>query len=309
MRLDRRFWIVLVASLAWGLVVATVFYRLAGGVGRARASSAQKALVVAAQNLPLGVTLGREWVKLRQVPEDFFPAGGFTRVEDVLDRPVISAMQAEEPVLETRIAALGSGMGLAPLIPPGMRAIAVRVNDVVGVAGFVLPGMRVDVLVTGRPSGRADTTTRTVLQNIVVLSAGQTTQNDGKSQSIITPVVTLLVSPSDAEVLTLANNEGHIQLVLRNSTDTKIAGTRGRQTLELFGGGLVEPPPAPTDKPHRAAPAPGLWGTPPPRELAAAAMGAPAVAFVPAPTLHLIEIIRGGVKTMEPAWPTPVEVK
>ena len=100
-----------------------------------------------------------------------------------------------------------------------MRAISVRVNDVVGVAGFVLPGMRVDVLVTGRPPGLADTVTRTVLQNIAVLSAGQTIQTDGKSQSITTPVVTLLVDPREAEALTLANNEGHIQLVLRNSTD------------------------------------------------------------------------------------------
>ncbi len=307
MRLDRRFWIVLVASLAWGLVVATVFYRLAGGGVRARASSAQKPMVVAAQNLLLGATLGRESVKLRQVPEDFFPAGGFTRLEDVLDRPVISAMQTEEPVLETRIAARGSGQGLAPLIPPGMRAIAVRVNDVVGVAGFVLPGMRVDVLVTGRPPGRADTTTRTVLQNIAVLSAGQTTQTDGKSQSIITPVVTLLVSPSDAEVLTLANAEGHIQLVLRNSSDTKVAGTRGWQTIELFGGGAAELPPAAADKPHRAAPAPGPGGTPPPRQQAAAVTGAPAAA--PAPTPHLIAIIRGSVKTMEPVWPAAVEVK
>ncbi|MFI5337951.1 MAG: Flp pilus assembly protein CpaB, partial [Opitutales bacterium] len=305
MRLDRRFWIVLVASLAWGLVVATVFYRVAGGGGGRTRAAAQKAVVVAARDLPQGVTLGREWVKLRQVPEDLFPAGGFTRVEDVLDRPVISAMQAEEPVVETRIAARGSGMGLAPLIPSGMRAIAVRVNDVVGVAGFVLPGMRVDVLVTGRPPGRADTSTRTVLQNIAVLSAGQTTQTDGKSQSINTPVVTLLVTPNDAEALTLANNEGHIQLVLRNSSDAKVTGTRGWQTLELFTGGSVEPLQPAAQKPHRAAPVPppGPKGTPQP----AAASAAPIAPPAPAP--HLIEFIRGKVKTWEPVWPECASTK
>ena len=154
-------------------------------------------------------------------------------------------------MVEARIAARGSGLGLGPLIPPGMRAMAVRVNDVVGVAGFVLPGMRVDVLVTGRPPGRAEAYTRTVLQNITVLSAGQTIDTDGKGQAINTPVVTLLVSPADAETLTLSNSEGHIQLVLRNSSDQQVAGTRGRQTLELYGAPApAEPAAEPAPKPR-----------------------------------------------------------
>ena len=175
----------------------------------------------------MGSTLDRDSVKLRGVPESLFPAGGFSRVEDVLERPVISAIQADEPVVEARLAVKGSGMGLGPMIPPGMRAISVRVNDVVGVAGFVLPGMRVDVLVTGKPPNRTDTETQTVLQNITVLSAGQSIQTDGKSQPIVAPVVTLLVSPAEAEALTLANIEGHIQLVLRNSTDRATATRTG----------------------------------------------------------------------------------
>jgi pilus assembly protein CpaB len=173
-------------------------------------------------------------VKLRSVAEDAFPAGAFTRVEDVLERPVISGIQAEEPVVEARLAVKGSGAGLGPMIPPGMRAISVRVNDVVGVAGFVLPGMRVDVLVTGKPPNRADTETQTVLQNITVLSAGQTIATDGRSQPIMAPVVTLLVTPGEAEALTLANTEGHIQLVLRNSTDQVAAPTRGRRLHEIY---------------------------------------------------------------------------
>jgi len=234
MRFDRRFWLVLAASLGWGLLVAAAFYRVAGGGGRAHAES-RKQVVVAAKTLPAGATIDRESVKLRNLPESAVPATGFAKLEDVLDRPVISPIQPDEPVVEARIAAKGSGMGLAPLIPPGMRAISVRVNDVVGVSGFVLPGMRVDVLVTGRPPNQQDTVTRTVLQNIAVLSAGQTIQTDGKSQSMVVPVVTLLVDPQEAEALTLANNEGHIQLLLRNSTDDKRAATQGRQLHDLYG--------------------------------------------------------------------------
>src|ERR1035438_404816 len=123
--------------------------------------------------------------------------------------------------------------------------ISVRVNDVVGVAGFVLPGMRVDVLVTGRPPNRTDTETQTVLQNISVLTAGQTLQSDSKSQPIMTPVVTLLVSPAEAEALTLANSEGHIQLVLRNSTDQTAVATRGHRLYDLYGVPAPEEPRAP----------------------------------------------------------------
>jgi len=234
MHLDRRFVMVMGVSLVWALMVSAAFFRLAGGGGRTRAAS-RKQVVVATRPIAAGGTLDRDSVKLRSVPEDVFPAGAFSRVEDVLERPVISAIQAEEPVVEARLAVKGSGAGLGPMIPPGMRAISVRVNDVVGVAGFVLPGMRVDVLVTGKPPNGGDTETQTVLQNITVLSAGQTITTDGRSQPIMAPVVTLLVTPGEAEALTLANTEGHIQLVLRNSTDQLSPPTRGRRLHELYG--------------------------------------------------------------------------
>ena len=260
MRLDRRTTVVLGISLAWAGIVAGVFYRLAGAAGGGARAESRKQIVVAARALPVGANIDRDSLRMRAVPKSMAPAGAFTKLEDVVDRPVISPIQPDEPVVEARVAAKGSGMGLAPLIPSGMRAISVRVNDVVGVAGFVLPGMRVDVLVTGRPANRQDTVTRTVLQNIAVLSAGQTIQTDGKSQSIIAPVVTLLVSPPEAEALTLANNEGHIQLVLRNSNDQKVAATHGRQSSEIFGGPAVPeemPAPARAPRAHPAtAPAP-----------------------------------------------------
>jgi pilus assembly protein CpaB len=124
---------------------------------------------------------------------------------------------------------------LAPIIPVGMRAVSVRVNEVVGVAGFVLPGMHVDVLVTGRPPGdNASLMTTTVLQDVTVLSAGQTVQPDPRGQAINAPVVTLLVTPDHAEVLTLAGNEAKIQLVLRNASDTGTTNTPGRKIHELY---------------------------------------------------------------------------
>ena len=286
MQFDRRFVLVVSLSLACALLVAGGFYRLArGGRSRPRAV-AEKQVVVATRLLPAGSMLDHASIKLRGVPESLFPAGGFSRVEDVLERPVISAIQADEPVVEARIAVKGSGMGLGPLIPPGMRAISVRVNDVVGVAGFVLPGMRVDVLVTGRPPNRGDTETRTVLQNITVLSAGQSIAIDGKSQPIATPVVTLLVSPEDAEALTLSNIEGRIQLVLRNSSDRAMVATAGRRLHDIYG---VQPEIPRADAPPRV------------RKVAApvmvAAVAPPVVALAPEPDKMIM--IRGAVKKVE----------
>lgn len=235
MHFDRRFGMAISMSVIWGAIVALGFYALAAHSRGKERGAALKQVVVAARLLPEGSAIDRAAVALNGVPEAMLPVGAFTRLEDVIDRPVVHEIQAGEPVLEARVAAKGSGVGLGPLIPPGMRAISVRANDVVGVAGYVLPGMRVDVLVTGKPSSSADSETRTVLQNIKVLSAGQTIQNDVKSQPIVAPVVTLLVTPLEAEALTLSNSEGHIQLVLRNSTDGEILTTPGRGLHDLYG--------------------------------------------------------------------------
>jgi len=145
--------------------------------------------------------------------------------------------------------------------------------------------MRVDVLVTGMPPGHEGMMTATVLQNITVLSAGQTIQVDAKSQSINTPVVTLLVTPAQAEALTLANNEGKIQLILRNSSDQQVAPTGGRELRELYGLGK-EPPPV-KEAPVRAV------ATPPPPAPAAAV---PRVLEAPSDG---IVVIRGNQKVIE----------
>ena len=203
-----------------------------------------KDVVVATRPLGIGVMVKPADVKLTKVPVDAFPKGAFSKVEEVLDRPVVSNILLDEPLLEGRLAVKGSGLGLAPTIPVGMRAVTVRVNDVAGAAGFVLPGLRVDVLVTGRPPTGDSTMTTTVLQNLLVLSAGQAMQSDARGTPVSVSTVTLLVSPADAETLTLANGEGRIQLVLRNSSDEGIEKTPGRYVAELYGAPR-KPAPAP----------------------------------------------------------------
>ncbi len=277
--MDRRFITVLTLSLMFALVVSGIFYQVVAGASKSSRAPKQdlRDLVVAARALGTGVSIKPDDIKLVRVPADQFPKGGFSSTEEVLGRPVVSSVLADEPVREGRLAARGSGMGLAPIIPAGMRAVAVKVNEVVGVAGFVLPGMHVDVLVTGRPVGQDATMTKTILQDILVLAAGQTIEPDARGQAINAPVVTLLVTPAQAEALTLAS-EDRIQLVLRNSSDRGAEKTPGRDMTELFDKARA---PRPT-------PAPVARRSPPP----------PA----PAPSPRLTDdvvVIRGGQKTLE----------
>ena len=222
--MDKRFLTVLGVSLVFALVVSSVFYQMTARSatgGKKQEVKETKDMVVATRPLNVGVLRKPADVKIVKVSPDAFPKGAYSKMEDVLERSVISNILLEEPLLEGRLSAKGSGFGLAPTIPPGMRAVAVRVNDVAGVAGFVLPGMHVDVLVTGRPEGGTPMA-KTTLQNVQVLSAGTNLEANAKGQAINAPTVTLLVTPEQAELLTLANVEGHIVLVLRNSSDTKI---------------------------------------------------------------------------------------
>jgi pilus assembly protein CpaB len=289
MHLDRRFVIIVACSLAWGMIVSLVFYRMAAAT---RKEAPAKTLVVAAQPFSPGAAITADGVKTVRVPENLFPKGGYSRVEEVVGRPVISSIEPDEPVVDSRLAARGSGFGVAPMIPTGMRAVSVRVNDVAGVAGFVLPGMRVDVLVTGRPPGMDDTYTATVLQNVTVLSAGQAVEADGKSQSMNVPVVTLLVDPLQAESLTLAASEGHIQLVLRNSSDQKVAATAGREWRDLYAHAALA-----AAEPARPKAAVTRADAPPPPAPAPTPARAPAAS--PPPEVESVILIHGSQKTVE----------
>lgn len=245
--MDRRFLTVLGVSLVFALLVSSVFYQMTARSGsRPKAEATDmRDVVVTTRPLSVGALVKPADVKLAKIPAQGFPKGAYSKVEEVLDRGVISNMLLEEPILDGRLAPKGSGLGLATEIPVGMRAVTVRVNDVAGVAGFVLPNMHVDVLVTGRPPGGDGDTTATCLQNMLVLSAGQTLQPDARGQAINAPTVTLLATPEQAETLTLANVDGHIQLVLRNSTDAGIEATTGRHVEELYiGSRKPAPPPA-----------------------------------------------------------------
>src|ERR1700692_1015192 len=215
--MDRRFLTVLGVSLLFALVISSVFYQMTARAG-AKPKPEQtdfKDIVVAARPLSVGTTVKPADIKLAKVPAAQFPKGAFSKAEEVIDRPLISNILIDEPVLEGRLAVRGSGLGLAPIIPVGMRAVTVRVNDVTGISGFVLPGMRVDVLVTGRPpnSDSSVTATPVQLQNLLVLSAGTVMQPDARGQAMPAQTVTLLGTPEQAETLTLASSDARIQLV------------------------------------------------------------------------------------------------
>jgi pilus assembly protein CpaB len=202
------------------------------------------------------------------------PKGAILKREDAIGRGVMSNLYLGEPILESRLAAPGSGGGLAATIPQGMRASAVKVNDVVGVAGFVTPGMRVDVLISGNPPGAANalqgTMVRTLLQNIEVLSAGTDIQRDAEGKPQQVQVVNLLVTPQQAEVLSLASNETHIQLVLRNPLDTKLDKPPGTAMAQLF-----------TDESPVKAPV----------------VGRRTPKTAPTPRFYLVEVFNGSKKT------------
>ena len=210
------------------------------------------------------------------------PKEMFSKPEAVAGRGVISPLYAGEPVVENRLAKPGSGGGLAAIIPPGMRACAVRVNEVVGVAGFVTPGMRVDVLIAGNPPapGQAQTDgphVRTLLQNIEVLSAGTDIQKEQEGKPVQVQVVNLLVTPEQAESLSLASNETRIQLVLRNPLDTDIVHTPGTMLASIFGTESAPP------RPERPRPILATAPPPPPQKKAAPA--------------HIVDVLNGNKRT------------
>lgn len=296
--MDRRFLTVLGVSLVFALVVSSVFYQMTShGRTTTATPTDMRDVVITTRPLSVGALIKPADVKLSKIPSAAFPKGGYSKVEEVLDRGVISNMLMEEPILDGRLAAKGSGLGLATEIPVGMRAVTVRVNDVANVAGFVLPNMHVDVLVTGRPpNGDGDMTT-TCLQNMLVLSSGTTLQPDARGQAINSPTVTLLATPEQAETLTLANADGHIQLILRNSTDAQVEETSGRYIEELYSGHRRGPVKETKDAPVAAKPRPKPVE---PVQAAAPPPPAPPVVAPPAPPPpDQVVIIRGNQRNVE----------
>jgi pilus assembly protein CpaB len=241
----------LVIAVAVALLFSSFVYRQFKQASTLKPVATQN-LVVAAASLRLGTRLDASNLHVISWPANQPIVGMFTRIEDCVNRAVITNLAENEPILETELAPKEAGAGLPATIPEGMRAISVAVNEVIGVAGFVTPGTMVDVLVTGQMPGQSNNKiTRTILENVRVLAAGQKIEQDrdGKPQTV--PVITLLVTPEDATALAMGSTEGKIQLALRNTIDTKKTDPQPVLQAVLFAppGGLKPPaPPQPARK-------------------------------------------------------------
>jgi pilus assembly protein CpaB len=206
-------------ALVVAFLASTYVYReLQKAQGNAAAKVGPQAqVVVAAGPLKMGTPLAVTDLALQDWPSGKQPAGSFSRTEDCVGRALVVPLVQGEVVLDQELAMREAGAGLPVVIPKGMRAVSVGVDDVVAVAGFVTPGTIVDVLATGVTPGGGPIT-RTILEHVRVLAVGQQVQTEnGKPQTA--PVVTLLVNPEDGEKLTLAASDGKIHLALRNTVD------------------------------------------------------------------------------------------
>lgn len=242
--MNRRLLTILLVAFVIAAICTWLVVRLVGVRMAAAKPVATEKIVAAAKDIPLGAVLTTSdltTVTIAGAP----PKGAILKMDQAVGRGVISEIYAGEPVLESRLAGVGSGGGLAPTIPEGMRACAVKVDEVVGVAGFVIPGMRVDVLASGNPpgtGGQQGEQTQTILQNIQVLSAGTDIQKDAEGKPQQVQVINLLVTPQQAETLSLAATNLRIQLVLRNPLDTQIAKVPPTAMQNLFSANA--PPPS-----------------------------------------------------------------
>jgi pilus assembly protein CpaB len=280
----RLFLVVLVAVVTAGAAAFAV-YRTISRMPVREVEVASTHLVVAARPIALGRVVTRDDVKTVPWPERHVVPGSFTTVDTVLDRGAVAPIAQNEPLTDSKLAPTGSGGGLPPTIPDGMRAISVRTNEVIGVAGFVVPGTRVDVVVTVRGDGGRDSMSRVVVSNVQVLTAGtKYDQEKAKEEGEPIPatVVTLLVTPEDAERIALAASEGEIVLTLRNPLDVTPTQTSGVQMAGL----LARPVPANASPPARPA-------RPVARRVAAPEPPPPA------PRVYTVEAIRAAKRTEE----------
>jgi pilus assembly protein CpaB len=273
----NRALIALVVAIVIAVIASRFVYR------QIQQASAVKPLpmshiVVASRPLALGTPLTAQDLALITWPEGTPLDGSFTRVQDCIGRSLITPISKNEPILEAKLAPKEAGVGLPAAIPVGMRAVSVRVDDVVGVSGFAMPGTMVDVLATGTPQGGDDSLTRTIIQDVRVLAAGQTVEQDKQGKPHTVGVVTLLLTPTQADQLTMASTDNRIHLALRNTIDTKIVEKAEPvfKSALLLGGAV----------PHRS----GGGGKPRPRRDVTPQKP-------PGPAPYVVEVIRGNKKT------------
>lgn len=235
----RRMVIILVLALVSGGLAAYLAYRVLSGTeeeGEQERTVQVTEVAVAATPMDVGDIVAAENVKMVEWPADAVPADYSQSASEVVGRGVITPVAVNEPLLASKLARKEAGGGLAIVVPEGMRAMSVPVNQVVGVAGFVLPGTRVDVIVTATPPGGGEFETQVVLQDVEVLSAGQLIRRttEGQTQPQVVSVVTVLVTPEQAETLTLATESGQLQLALRNTLDRDTTATAGIEASRVL---------------------------------------------------------------------------
>lgn len=254
MNRQKRHLVVLVVAVATATIASVGVYRAVDRMPIREVPLAHQSVVVAARALPLGTRLTEHDVKVVAWPAASPLSGAFASVSDVVNRPLVTSVLENEPLVPAKLAPREGGAGLPSAIPRGMRAISVKVNDVIGVAGYIQPGNRVDLMVTIRR--QSDSVTRTVASNIQVMSAGTRQEQQqkpavGAKEPTPAAVVTLMVTPGDAERIALAQIEGQIMLVLRNPLDGDQATTSGVQTAALLGQAEPTPAPVKTVAPRR----------------------------------------------------------
>ena len=282
---SKRTAVVLSAALLLASAASMGVYRIVSRLPTGPVQAPTVDTVLAKHPLKLGTRITADHVRVVKWPAENKIAASFSKIEDVLQRGLISDLDENEPLTESKLAPLEAGAGLPPSITPGMRAVSVKVNEVVGVAGFVVPGTRVDVMVTlTSRQQNTDSQTRVVVSNAQVLTAGTRYDQEKAKEGAPIPstVVTLLVSPPDAERIALAASEGQIMLSLRNPLDTTPTVTTGVRTAGLFG----QPAPSATPKPSvigkRAGP-----------------VKAEQVQVAPAPKPYTVEVVRNAKRTEE----------
>ena len=277
---SRIFAVLAIAILAGGGLAYGTYNMMNNQPTKVTAMATQP-VVVAAADLALGSEIKKDDLTIVNFPQGHAPEGAFGRPQDVIGRGVISPIVKNEPIIPGKLASKEAGSGLPPIIPEGMRAVSVRVNEVIGVAGYVLPGTRVDVLTTQNPTNQPqDVTSKVILSNVQVLTAGTRLEQDqDKQKPIQVTVVTLAVFPDQAERLALASTEGKIQLALRNPLDQTAPQTPGVRPAMLLG--IVKAP-----APQRVA--------------SAKKPGGPVTQEVPAaPPAPTVEMIRGDKRSTE----------
>lgn len=282
--MDKRLLTVMMAAIVVALVITGIFYQITSGRRASSGPAEKKLLVVAKNELPIGAMLTPDDVRVVEYPAEAYPQGGFENIDDVIDRSITQPILANEPITTGRVTEKGEGFGLAPLIPQGFRAIAIAVNQVSGVSGFIIPGSKVDVLLSATPPDGEEMLTTTVLENVTVLSTGHKQQASADGQPENVPVVNMLLTPDQTEILYLATQEGRIQLVLRNPKDEEETAVdrEDKSIHDLFRDAAPKPRPRPAAGPRRPAPAPQIVQVEP-----------------PPPAFFQVEMIRGDKREIE----------